>query len=106
VGLGPPGEVTRLVAKRWGSDLDWVATPDTEFHEASLLALDARKSENQLGWTNYLGFQQAVEWTVDWYLCVREGISERERSGSQISKFSDLSSGSIVTGVRDTSHGR
>ena len=81
------GEVARLVAKRWGSDLDWVAAPETEFHESSLLALDARKSENQLGWKNYLGFQQAIQWTVDWYLCVREGISERESSGSQISDF-------------------
>jgi CDP-glucose 4,6-dehydratase len=86
------GEVARLVARRWGSDLDWVSAPDTGFHEASLLALDARKSESQLGWKNVLDFQQAVEWTVDWYREVSGATSARATTKLQIQHFVNLTS--------------
>ena len=81
------GEVARLVARRWGSELDWVSAPGTGFHEASLLALDARKSENHLGWKNLLGFEQVIEWTVKWYRQVHEGTSALETTSGQIQIF-------------------
>jgi CDP-glucose 4,6-dehydratase len=81
------GEVAHLVAQRWGSDLDWAQAPDAEFHEASLLALDAAKSEDALGWRNRLDFRQAVEWTVDWYAAARDGTSPREISEAQLLAF-------------------
>ena len=87
------GEVANLVSQRWGSDVAWVAAPEAEFHEASLLALDASKSKNLLGWSNYLGFQQAVEWTVDWYLQVQQGASHRIATEQQIKHFAGLSHG-------------
>jgi len=64
-----------------------VQAPDAEFHEASLLALDAAKSEHALGWRNRLDFRQSVEWTVDWYAAVRDGQSPREISETQLLAF-------------------
>jgi len=81
------GEVTNLAAQRWGSNHEWVAAQDAEFHEASLLALDAAKSEGALGWRNRLDFRQAVEWTVDWYRSVQEGVAPRDATMSQVSGF-------------------
>jgi CDP-glucose 4,6-dehydratase len=83
------GDVAHLVAQRWGSGIDWALAPDAEFHEANLLALDAAKSEDALGWRNRLDFRQSVEWTVDWYAAVRDGQSPREISEVQLLAFVD-----------------
>ena len=87
------GEVTNLIAHRWGSDLEWLPAPDAEFHEASLLALDSRRATSLLGWQNLLNFRQAVEWTVDWYKAVRGGEPSRDCSLVQISAFEALRAG-------------
>jgi len=81
------GEVANLAAHRWGSDREWVAVQDAEFHEASLLALDAGKSAAELGWRNVLGFQGAIDWTVDWYRSVHDGIPPQVRTVEQIRDF-------------------
>jgi CDP-glucose 4,6-dehydratase len=84
------GDVTNLVARRWGSDIDWIAADNAEFEEASLLALDATKATATLGWKNVLGFQEAVEWTVDWFRVVHDGVGPRDCTVEQIAEFDRL----------------
>jgi CDP-glucose 4,6-dehydratase len=83
------GEVTRLAADRWGSPVEW-STTDPEYHEAGLLALDARAAQSSLGWANLLPFEDAVHWTVDWYRNVYDGASPGSVTRDQITAFTRL----------------
>jgi CDP-glucose 4,6-dehydratase len=83
------GEVAGLIAKFWGSDAEWSASPDVQFEEASLLALDSSKSAQLLGWENQLGFSEAVRWTVDWFQDVASGHDPRDCTVAQIQRFTD-----------------
>jgi CDP-glucose 4,6-dehydratase len=67
------GEVAKLAAFLWGSDQVWHIESNPEFHEADLLALDASKSNETLGWANRLPFYNAVDWTIAWYRQVNSG---------------------------------
>jgi CDP-glucose 4,6-dehydratase len=94
-GPGPESFVTvrglaDLAAARFGGGASWVATPGENPHEAELLALDATKAEQQLGWRNRLGFTESVEWTVDWEKSVRDGSDAAVVTREQITAFESL----------------
>ena len=59
-------------------------------HEANLLALDSAKAIENLGWSNRLVFPQSVEWTVDWYRAVADGLDTRAVTADQIRAFGEL----------------
>ena len=86
------GDVASLVSHLWQGDSNWVHTNQPEFHEASLLALDATKARTELGWRNLLGFESAVAWTVEWYRNVRDGASPLDESLRQLAIFDSLRS--------------
>ena len=94
------GEVTTLASSMWGQEISWDQTPDPEFHEAGLLALDASKAQTQLSWENILPFEAAIDWTVSWYRQVGLGaMLPGEAMASQLEAFSNLSSGSQLYSV-------
>jgi CDP-glucose 4,6-dehydratase len=94
------GEVTTLASRMWGQEINWDQTPDPEFHEAGLLALDASKAQTQLNWNNILPFEAAIDWTVSWYRQVGLGaMLPGEAMASQLEAFSNLSSGSQLDSV-------
>jgi CDP-glucose 4,6-dehydratase len=84
------GEVARRVAERWGTKAGVVIDPAPELHEAGLLALDATKAKQALGWDDRLVFDDAVSWTVDWAKRVSAGEDPRQVCGDQITAFADL----------------
>jgi CDP-glucose 4,6-dehydratase len=86
----PVGEVTTLASNFWGAHQPWISTGDPEYHEANLLALDARKAATDLGWNNQLSFDSAVEWSVDWYRDVAEGADPRSVTMTQLERFQAL----------------
>lgn len=90
----PVGDVTTLASNLWGEHIAWECTGDPEFHEANLLALDASKATDLLGWRNQLPFESAVEWTIDWYRGLAAGQPPRELTLQQIQSFLALSSNS------------
>ena len=77
--------VATLLGQPTGYNLATGDQPD----EAGLLALDSRKAQLRLGWTNRLPFAQALEWTVDWYRDAAHS-GAREATQEQLRLFQDL----------------
>jgi CDP-glucose 4,6-dehydratase len=65
--LRPVSELVDALAACWGGQPTW--RPDSGEHpyEAELLALDATRARQLLGWRPLLLFDDAVRWTADWY---------------------------------------
>jgi CDP-glucose 4,6-dehydratase len=80
-----------LAAELWGAGAGWAPTPGDHPHEAGLLALDATKAEQELGWRNRLGFADSVAWTVEWYRQVSSGASPAGLTRDQLQRFAALS---------------
>jgi len=79
-----------LVASLFGADARREVDPGDRPNEANLLALNAAKSESELGWHDRLTFRDGVEWTVAWELETRDGRDARELTVAQISTFESL----------------
>jgi CDP-glucose 4,6-dehydratase len=74
----------------WGPGAAWTPDTDEHPHEAQLLTLDSSKSRERLGWMDRLGFDEAVDWTVDWDRRVSEGQSPMDVAVAQIDAFDAL----------------
>ncbi len=81
------GAVADLVAELWGDGARWRLDDAAHPHEANLLALDASKAQDQLGWRNHLSFRDSVEWTVAWQRSLRAGEPARDITVAQIAEF-------------------
>ena len=94
--FGPDEESTKSVLdlaneaiRTWRRGTITVA-PGQGPHETGVLRLDSTKSRRQLGWKPRLQFEEAVQWTVDWYQRLsRDGA--RTLTGSQIAAFEERS---------------
>jgi len=84
------GTVASLVSQLAGTDLGWIRSEGEHPHEAGLLSLNAEKAESELGWSNRLGFEQAVAWTVDWARAAQRGEAARDATIRQITEFERL----------------
>lgn len=76
--FGPALSDTVTVAKladtlvsAWGDAATWKQDGNTTPppHEATVLRLDCRKAQNELGWRPLLPLTEVVEQTVQWYRC-------------------------------------
>lgn len=83
------GEVADLVATAFGAPTGY-ALAHSQPHEAGLLALDSRKAQVELGWRNRIGFERALEWTVQWEREVAAGRPAADVAGEQLARFHDL----------------
>lgn len=83
----PVGTVASAVASLWGTDSLVKLDDGAHMHEATLLTLDSRKAQLQLGWECRLRLDDALAWTVAWEKQVRAGGDARAVSVAQISKF-------------------
>ncbi|MCC2312916.1 CDP-glucose 4,6-dehydratase [Cellulomonas xiejunii] len=81
------GDIAATVAKLWGDDAQVVVDRGDGLHEAGLLALDSRKAELELGWSDRLTLDDALAWTVEWSRDVLDGAPARERTVAQITEF-------------------
>jgi CDP-glucose 4,6-dehydratase len=93
--FGPPEDDARTVswvvetaARLWGSDCRWEPDPGRHPHESKLLRLDASKARKHLGWKPVLDLEQALTWSVEWYLeHARDPARARELCYAQIGRF-------------------
>jgi len=95
--FGPPltdartvAEVVDVIARRYGSSVGWVQDDARHAHEEAELRLDARKATDELGWRPRLPFDDAIEWTADWYREHAAGESARELCSAQIERYEGL----------------
>jgi CDP-glucose 4,6-dehydratase len=95
--FGPDDESARRVrdvvdglARLWGGDGGWELAEGAKPHEARSLRLDCQKARALLGWRPRLGFDQALEWTHEWYDGVARGGSAAEICTRQLTRFASV----------------
>jgi CDP-glucose 4,6-dehydratase len=49
--------------------------------------LDSTKARRELGWSEKLGFQESLAWTVDFYKRVSKGEQQRSVIQDQVNQF-------------------
>lgn len=79
--------VANRVAQLWGSRAAWVLDAEPQPREAPALALDARKSQQRLGWRPQLDLDTALAWTVSWYKAWHQGGDARQLVDEQLGRF-------------------
>jgi CDP-glucose 4,6-dehydratase len=80
-GLDSEREVRDLLARfmaPWGDRARWSLDESDHPHEAGLLRLDASKARESLGWRPRFGFDEAIDWTADWYRAFADGADVRK----------------------------
>lgn len=90
-GPGPENFVTvadiaARVAGLMGKDSKWENAGET-LHEANLLALDASKAQDELGWADRLSLEEALDWTVQWFNVTGSGTSPRDVTVGQLEAY-------------------
>lgn len=81
-------ELTQYASELWGEGARWQSKlSDEHFHEAALLTLDSTKSRAELDWSEKLDYPRSIEWTVDWYKKVYQGVDPRNVTLNQIDRF-------------------
>jgi CDP-glucose 4,6-dehydratase len=86
----PVRRLADLAVAFYGGGAAWSATPGEYMHEAELLALDATKALGELAWSNRLGFEDSVRWTVEWQKQAEAGIPTIDVTREQIAAFEKL----------------
>ena len=92
--FSPPATPTHSVsvvaseaAKLWGSNKQWQHDSGEHKAETETLVLDSTKSRKELAWSEKLGFQESLSWTVDFYKRVYQGEAQRTVLQDQINHF-------------------
>ena len=82
-------ELVQAFTTRWGGRPGWRLDAGDHPHEASLLTLDATRARAILGWRPLLSFDDAVNWTADWYRSFWNGDDVGAVTRRQIELFSE-----------------
>jgi CDP-glucose 4,6-dehydratase len=80
-------DAASVAAAHWGNGASWQPQPGEHPHEASLLNLDASRARHELGWSDALDFEAAIEWTIEWSKLVGSGMDAREVTMRQIQTY-------------------
>lgn len=72
-GVATVGDIVRQLAERWPGEARWSVSPDSQPHEASLLALDSSKARQLLGWSPRWSLDATLQHTLDWQLAWQNG---------------------------------
>ncbi len=71
----------------WGRGASWCRDASVWPKETMLLRVDATKARVRLGWHPRLDLTEALAWTVEWYMAVRQGIPALEITLAQIERY-------------------
>jgi CDP-glucose 4,6-dehydratase len=92
--FGPADENVRSVAdvcgrftSCWGQKAGWKQDDACHPHEAGLLKLDSSKARHTLGWSTLLGFEESIDWTLDWYRGYLAGHDGLELTTRDIDRY-------------------
>jgi CDP-glucose 4,6-dehydratase len=83
-------EVADLAAYLWGSDQKWRLDSTEHKAETATLVLDSSKARNELSWSEKLGFEDSIAWTIDFYKEVYNCKNPRNVLEAQINKYLSL----------------
>jgi len=83
----PVRAVIERIAQLWGDGATWKGDDSENPHEAGLLALDATKAQERLGWYPRWSVDEALAAVVSWQRAFLSGVSPRETSLEQIASY-------------------
>lgn len=91
-GPGPASErsVEELLERfisHWGPAAQWAPDEGDHPHEARLLRLDTAKARETLNWAPLLDFEQATQWTAQWYRAFLDGGDMAAATLKQIDRY-------------------
>lgn len=81
------GALVDLFCRTWGEDMKWIDRFDGGPHEANFLKLDCSKLKTVFGWTPCWNLTDAIENTVEWTKCLRDGGDIEKCMDKQIGEF-------------------
>lgn len=81
------GALTELFCGEWGEGMSWENRSDGGPHEANFLKLDCSKLKKTFGWTPVWNIKTAVEKTVEWSKCMRDGKDVLHCMDKQMNEF-------------------
>ena len=85
------GELVDLFCRIWGEEMSWLVRGDGGPHEANFLKLDCSKLKTVFGWHPVWNLGDAVEQTVEWAKCMRDGKDVTACMDAQIARFVEKS---------------
>lgn len=81
-------EIADEMAAQWSETASWEDHSDADhLHEASLLALDAGKAGETLGWHDLIPYPESLAWTVRWAKSIDAGADPQEETREQVRSF-------------------
>lgn len=83
------GHVADRVKTLWGEGAGWDVDASPQPREAPLLALDASKAVQRLGWQPRLSLEETLNWTVTWYRRWQKGEDPRALVLGQIACYDE-----------------
>ena len=86
------GALVDLFCKKWGDGMKWINRYDGGPHEANFLKLDCSKLKTTFDWKPVWNLDRAIEMTVEWSRCYKNGGDLRACMDGQIKAFFDESS--------------
>lgn len=81
------GALVDMFTRHWGEGLAWVPQNDGGPHEANFLKLDCSKLKATFDWKPRWDLEKAIEKTVEWSKCWRDGQEIRECMDRQMLSF-------------------
>lgn len=81
------GALVDMFTQHWGEGLEWVVQNDGGPHEANFLKLDCSKLKVAFGWKPRWALEKAIEKTVEWSKCWRDGDDLKACMERQIDTF-------------------
>ena len=82
------------------SSISWKAVTSSEFPENNFLSLDSNKAKKEFGWSNFLGLDETLLWTSNWYREIAFGTKPNEIVFNQINQYLKLVSiGDLYLGI-------
>ena len=85
------GALVDLFCRKWGEGMKWINRYDGGPHEANFLKLDCSKLKTVFGWTPVWNLTDAIEATVEWSKCMRDGGDLGKCMDAQIGRFIEKS---------------
>ena len=85
----PVETVVNGLTRAWGGGASWEEEHTEQPHEAAYLKLDCSKARGRLGWRPLIGFDHAIQLTVDWYRALDRGQDMRAVTAGQIADMLD-----------------
>lgn len=83
-------EVVSIASSFLGVSNNWEKDSNENPQEAGLLLLNSDKARTQLNWSERLGFEESINWTMNWYKNVDAGGHAFEATLNDIKKFENL----------------